>query len=107
MRTKRHVQPQSHCQEEETWLLEQNQDEEGTEAVDAEGEERTLELESLRGRLEREREHACGTAPCRVCAVRFSDFDSCIYTVRRTHQSKFIDMYHQSRRNKQHQEAAS
>jgi hypothetical protein len=68
VRTKRHIQSKSHCQEEATWLLEQNQDEEGTEAIDAEGEEGTLELEPLSNRLERESEHECGTAACLVCA---------------------------------------
>jgi hypothetical protein len=47
MRSTRYVQPESVGQEEEAWLFEQDQDEEGAEAVDEEVEEGKMELESL------------------------------------------------------------
>jgi hypothetical protein len=47
MRSKRHIQPKSHSEEAETWVFEQDQDKEGTEVVDEEVEEGTVELESL------------------------------------------------------------
>jgi hypothetical protein len=47
VRTKRHVQPVTYCAEEETWVFEQDSDEEGTQVIDEEVEEGALEFESL------------------------------------------------------------
>jgi hypothetical protein len=74
MRTKRHIQSKSHCQEKETWLPEQNSDEEGTEAVDEEGEEGTVEFESLRDWFE-ERQHEIGQRA--MSRVRIAIQQSC------------------------------
>jgi hypothetical protein len=51
MRSSRHIQPQPLGTKEEAWVLEQDTDEEGQEAIDAEAEEGTVESEPLRGSL--------------------------------------------------------
>lgn len=48
MRSQRHVQPQSLCKEEETWVFEQAAEQEGEEAVDEEVDEGKVESEPLK-----------------------------------------------------------